>query len=147
MKAVAKKYDNGGKVKKKKGIAQSDTLERSSEQVRENASAPYPMQRPEKTYEQKLEEARLRRERNARINNRRDASGRDKKGAPRLDDQNLRNKDGSPLRGGPKVTPIAPKEIPTKTPKKTLNKSKAVIPVPTKKELRERKRKNQKNNS
>jgi hypothetical protein len=147
MKAVAKKYDNGGKAKTKKGIAQSDTLERSPEQVRENASQQVLLQRPEKTYEEKLEEARLRRERNARINKRRDASGRDKKGAPRLDDQNLRNKDGSPLRGGPTKTPIAPKEIPTKTPKKTLNKSKAVIPVPTKKELRERKRKNKKNNS
>tara|TARA_R110002050_G_scaffold115626_3_gene231806 strand:+ start:702 stop:1130 length:429 start_codon:yes stop_codon:yes gene_type:complete len=138
----AKKYDNGGKPKKKKGIAQSDTLERSPEQVRENAKSRYPMYRPKKTYEEKLKEAAARRERNARINKRRDASGRDKKGAPRLDDQNLRNKDGSPLRGGPKATPIAPKEIPTKTPKKTLKKSKAVIPVPTKKEVRKARRKN-----
>ena len=129
-------------LKYRSGKAKSDTLERSPEQVRENAKASYPMQKPEKTYEQKLEEARLRRERNARINKRRDASGRDKKGAPRLDDQNLRNKDGSPLRGGPKATPIAPKEIPTETPKKTLKRSKAVIPVPTKKEVRKARRKN-----
>ncbi len=151
----AKKYDNGGKTKKKKGggtekklpfirTAQSDTLERSPEQVRENAKARYPMQKPEKTYEQKLKEAAARRERNARINKRRDASGRDKKGAPRLDDQNLRNKDGSPLRGGTKATPISPKKIATKTPKKTLKKSKGVIPVPSKKEVRQGKRRNRK---
>jgi hypothetical protein len=144
----AKKYDNGGKTKK--GTAQSDTLEASKEQVVENYNAslksngrgqvysPY----PEKTYEEKLKEAVARRQRNAKINKSRDASGRDKKGAPRLDDQNLRNEDGSPLRGGPKITPIAPKEVPTKTPEKDLKRSKAVIPVPTKKELRQRKKRN-----
>ena len=151
MKAVAKKYDNGGKAKTKKGTAQSDTLERSTEQVMDNYNAGVksngrpPMYKviPEKTYEEKLEEARLRRERNKQFN---DINRKNRKPAV-LDETNLRNKDGSPLRGGPKVTPIAPKEVPTKTPKKTLNKSKAVIPVPTKKELRERKRKNKKNNS
>ena len=160
----AKKYDNGGKTKKKKGggtekklpfirTAQSDTLERSEEQAMENARTQYPGYRPEKTYEEKLEEARLRRERNARTNasnaRRAKQSGRDyynpSNSSPKpLDETNLRNKDGSPLRGGPKKTPIAPKEIPTKTPKKTLNKSKAVIPVPTKKEVRQGKRKNRK---
>ena len=143
----AKKYDNGGKTKKKKGIAQSDTLERSPEQVRDNAKSRYPMYRPKKTYEEKLEEARLRRERNARTNasNARRAEQRPDFKMPKpLDETNLRNKDGSPLRGGPKKTPIAPKEIPTKTPKKTLNRSKAVIPVPTKKEVRQAKRKNRK---
>ena len=68
----AKKYDNGGKTKKKKGggtekilpfirTAQSDTLERSPEQVRENAKSRYPMYRPKKTYEEKLKEAAARR--------------------------------------------------------------------------------------
>ena len=146
-----KKKKGGGTEKKLPFIrtAQSDTLERSPEQVMDNYNAGVksngrPMYKviPEKTYEEKLKEAVARRERNARINNRRDASGRDKRGAPRLDDQNLRNEDGSPLRGGPKATPIAPKEIPTKTPKKTLKRSKAVIPVPTKKEVRQGKRKN-----
>jgi hypothetical protein len=137
----AKKYDNGGKTKK--GTAQSDTLEVSKEQVVDNYNAEIKYKKiPEKTYEEKLKEAVARRQRNARINKSRDASGRDKKGAPRLDDQNLRNEDGSPLRGGPKITPIAPKEVPTKTPEKDLKRSKAVIPVPTKKELRQRKKRN-----
>jgi hypothetical protein len=149
------KYDNGGKTKKKKGIAQSDTLERSEEQAMENYNAslkangrknvysPY----PEKTYEEKLKEATARRKRNARSNasNARRAEQRPDFKMPKpLDETNLRNKDGSPLRGGPKATPIAPKEIPTKTPKKTLKKSKAVIPVPTKKEVRQARRKNRK---
>lgn len=144
----AKKYDNGGKTKKKKGIAQSDTLERSTEQAMENYNAslksngrekvysPY----PDMTYGEKLKEAAERRRRNEKLN----AINR-KRGKPAvLDETSLRNKDGSPLRGGPKKTPIAPKEIPTKTPKKTLNRSKAVIPVPTKKEVRQAKRKNRK---
>jgi hypothetical protein len=137
----AKKYDNGGKTKK--GTAQSDTLEVSKEQVVDNYNAEIKYKKiPVKTYEEKLKEAVARRQRNAKINKSRDASGRDKKGAPRLDDQNLRNEDGSPLRGGPKITPIAPKEVPTKTLEKDLKRSKAVIPVPTKKELRQRKKRN-----
>ena len=152
----AKKYDNGGKTKKGGGTekklpfirtAQSDTLERSPEQVRENANARYPMQKPEKTYEQKLKEAAARRNRNARTNasNARRAEQRPDFKMPKpLDDQNLRNKDGSPLRGGTKATPISPKKITTKTPKKTLKKSKAVIPVPSKKEVRQGKRRNRK---
>lgn len=147
----AKKYDNGGKTKKKKflkkGVAQSDTLERSTEQAMENYNAslkangreknsPY----PDMTYGEKLKEAAARRKRNEELNaiNRR-------RGKPAVfDETSLRNKDGSPLRGGPKKTPIAPKEIPTKTPEKTLKRSKAVIPVPTKKQVRQAKRKNRK---
>ena len=125
-------------LKYRSGKAKSDTLERSPEQVRENARSGNPMYRPEKTYEEKLKEAAARRKRNEQFNN---INRKNRKPAV-FDDQNLRNKDGSPLRGGPKATPIAPKEIPTKTPKKTLKKSKAVIPVPTKKEVRKARRKN-----
>ena len=92
------------------------------------------------TYGEKLKEAAARRKRNEELNaiNRR-------RGKPAVfDETSLRNKDGSPLRGGPKKTPIAPKEIPTKTPEKTLKRSKAVIPVPTKKQVRQAKRKNRK---
>ena len=133
----AKKYDNGGKTKK--GTAQSDTLEVSKEQVVDNYNAEIEYKKiPKKTYEEELEEAAARRKRNENIN----AINR-KIGKPEvLDDQNLKNEDGSPLRGGPKITPIAPKEVPTKTPEKDLKRSKAVIPVPTKKELRQRKKRN-----
>jgi hypothetical protein len=128
----------GRPVGKRLGAAQSDTLERSPEQVRENARAAslleksYPKQGREKTYEEKLKEAAERRSSNARRNaaNAKRPVLRPGVPAPPLDDQNLRNRDGSPLRGGPKATPIAPKKITTKTPKKTLKKSKAVIPVP-----------------
>ena len=131
----AKKYDNGGKTKK--GTAQSDTLEVSKEQVVDNYNAEIEYKKiPKKTYEEELEEAAARRKRNENIN----AINR-KIGKPEvLDDQNLKNEDGSPLRGGPKITPIAPKEVPTKTPEKDLKRPKAVIPVPTKKELRQRKK-------
>jgi hypothetical protein len=131
----AKKYDNGGKTKK--GTAQSDTLEVSKEQVVDNYNAEIEYKKiPKKTYEEELEEAAARRKRNENIN----AINR-KIGKPEvLDDQNLKNEDGSPLRGGPKITPIAPKEVPTKTPKKDLERPKAVIPVPTRKELRQRKK-------
>jgi hypothetical protein len=145
-----KAYNKGGKVKGNKRTAQSDTLERTKEQVLENAKAryrSYPMQKPEKTYEQKLKEAAARRSSNARNNasNARRAEQRPDFKMPKpLDDQNLRNKDGSPLRGGAKATPISPKKITTKTPKKTLKKSKAVIPVPSKKEVRRGKRRNRK---
>jgi hypothetical protein len=130
-----KKYNNGGKTKK--GTAQSDTLEVSKEQVVDNYNAEIEYKKiPKKTYEEELEEAAARRKRNENIN----AINR-KIGKPEvLDDQNLKNEDGSPLRGGPKITPIAPKEVPTKTPKKDLERPKAVIPVPTRKELRQRKK-------
>lgn len=144
LKSGGRVYDNGGKTQKK-GVAQSDSLERSKEQVLENAAAEQqtpPMYKKPKTEEELLAEAVARRNRNRRINRKRDASGRDKRGAPRLDDQNLRNEDGSPLRGGSKLKPITPKGIETKTPKKTLNRSIAVIPVPSKKELRQRKNRN-----
>jgi len=131
----AKKYNNGGKTKKK------ESLERSPEQVRQNAVL---YQSPKLSFEKRQEEAIKRRARNKRtnaINARRAEQRPDFKMPKPLDEKNLRDKDGSPLSGGSKAPISATKNIAAKTPKKALKKSRAVIPVPTKKEARKARRK------
>ena len=150
----AKKYDNGGKTKKKesgtkkvilpfKKPAQSDTLERSPEQVRENAGNQAVYRRPKLSFEKRQAEAVKERARNKRTNATDRMSGSVRKYLDaNLDETNLRDKDGSPLSGGSKAPISDPKKIATKTPSKSLKKSTAVIPVPSKKDLKKGKRKN-----